>query len=324
MDNVWKYFFKTFKWLIFFGSLFFLVDRIIFQQEYSNLFSKFNFSKSINLLYLFLTLCLMFVNWGIEAFKWKYAISSICKITFNKAYAAVLAGTSVSVFMPNRTGEFIGRVFVVPQKDRGRAMFISIASSFSQLIVTIITGTIALFILNYYYPNNFVDRLGFNYLLYSISIIILIISLFFYFKINWFTYFFENWKFLKKYSDTAQILKTLNSEILFNFILLSIFRYSIFIVQFYLLIYFFGIELNFWSCAISSMLTFYIVTIIPTFSLSEIGIRGSIAVVFFGIFTNQYAEIISASTLLWITNVGIPALIGNVFVAGYKVSKNKF
>ena len=106
--------------------------------------------------------------------------------------------------------------------------------------------------------------------------------------------------------------------------MLSIFRYSIFIVQFYLLIYFFGIELNFWSCAISSMLTFYIVTIIPTFSLSEIGIRGSIAVVFFGIFTNQYAEIISASTLLWITNVGIPALIGNVFVAGYKVSKNKF
>ncbi len=316
-----KYGFEILKWLIFAGSILFLVNRIYFHQEYRDVFSNFNFYKSTNLLYMFIAFCLMFVNWGLEAIKWKYAIRGIRKITFIKAYAAVFAGTSVSLFMPNRTGEFVGRIFALPRTERVKAVFASIVASFSQLMVTIIIGTIALFALYYLFPGNALIEHGLKPWIKIPAIIVAVLSLMLYFKISWFTYFFENWKILKKYSKTAQILKTFNALILLNFILLSLLRYLVFLAQFYFLINFFGIELDFWSCALSSALTFYVVTIIPTFTLAEIGIRGSVAVIFFGFYTNMYAEIISASTLLWLINVGLPALIGNIFVAGFKESE---
>lgn len=325
MDFIRKYGFKILKWIIFAGSVLFLADRIIFHQEYREVFSNLNFNKGLNLLYFLIAFCLMFLNWGLEAVKWKYAISGIRKISFLKAYAAVLAGTSVSLFMPNRTGEFVGRIFALPRNERVKAVFASIASSFSQLIVTIIAGTIALFVFYFLFPDNTLVEKGINVWLKYFAIFIAIISIIVFFKINWFTYFFEKWSFLKKYSKTAQILNSFNSAVLFNFLILSLLRYTVFVLQFYFLIKFFGIDLSLWTCVISSSLTFYVVTIIPTFTLAEIGIRGSVAVIFFGFFTNMYAEIISASTLLWIINVGIPALIGNVFVAGFKESeKNNY
>ncbi len=321
MKFIQKYGFRVLKWLIFAGSIIFLANRIIFHQEYRDIFSNLNFYKSSNLLYLFIAFCLMFLNWGLEAIKWRYAISGIRKISFLKSYAAVLAGTSVSLFMPNRTGEFVGRIFALPRNERVKAIFASIVSSFSQLMITIIAGTIALFVFYYYCPDNSMVNHGLkSWIIYPATIVV-VISLIVYFKINWVSYFFEKWKFLKKYSKTAQILKTFSFKILFNFILLSFIRYVVFLTQFYFLINFFGINLSFWSCALSSALTFYVVTIIPTFTLAEIGIRGSVAVIFFGFYTNMYAEIISASTLLWVINIGIPALIGNVFVAGFKETK---
>lgn len=316
-----KYGFKILKWLIFSGSLIFLANRIIFHQEFRAVFSNFSVYKSSGLIYLLIALCLMLLNWGLETVKWRYALKDISKISFLKAYAAVFAGTSVSLFMPNRTGEFVGRIFAVPSSERGRAIFASITASLSQLIVTIITGTVALIVFLYLFPNNtLIDENLKSWIQYP-ALLIAALSLIVYFKINWFTYFFDNWKILNKLSKTAQILKSFNAKILLNFLLLSFLRYTVFIVQFYCLIIFFGIELSLLDCALASALTFYVVTVIPTFTLAEIGIRGSVAVIFFGVFSNMYAEIISASTLLWIINVGIPALIGNVFVAGFKESE---
>lgn len=321
MNFLRKYGFKILKWLIFSGSLIFLANRIIFHQEFRAVFSNFSVYKSSGLIYLLIALCLMLLNWGLETVKWRYALKDISKISFLKAYAAVFAGTSVSLFMPNRTGEFVGRIFAVPSSERGRAIFASITASLSQLIVTIITGTVALIVFLCLFPNNtLIDENLKSWIQYP-ALLIAALSLIVYFKINWFTYFFDNWKILNKLSKTAQILKSFNAKILLNFLLLSFLRYTVFIVQFYCLIIFFGIELSLLDCALASALTFYVVTVIPTFTLAEIGIRGSVAVIFFGVFSNMYAEIISASTLLWIINVGIPALIGNIFVAGFKESE---
>ncbi|MBI5539340.1 MAG: flippase-like domain-containing protein [Bacteroidia bacterium] len=318
MDFFKKYGFQILKWIIFAGSLIFLAERIIFHQEFRAVFSNFSVYKSSGLLYLLVALCLMLLNWGLEAAKWKYAIKDIAKISFLKAYAAVFAGTSVSLFMPNRTGEFVGRIFAIPSNERAKAIFASIASSLSQLIVTIITGTVAIIVFLYQFPENTLIDENLKTLVQLFAVFIAVLSLVFYFKINWFTYLFDNWKLLNKLSKTAQILKSFNAKILLNFLLLSFFRYIVFVAQFYCLIIFFGIEISMLNCILASVLTFYVVTVIPTFTLAEIGIRGSVAVIFFGVFSQMYAEIISASTLLWIINVGIPALIGNVFVAGFK------
>jgi hypothetical protein len=62
--------------------------------------------------------------------------------------------------------------------------------------------------------------------------------------------------------------------------------------------------------------------IIPTIALTELGIRGSVALYIFGLYSGQVLPvsganslgIFAASTLLWTINLGIPALIGTIFV----------
>src|SRR5689334_6961656 len=53
---------------------------------------------------------LMIVNWSIEAIKWKIAVKPIQPVSFLKAFRAILSGVSFSVSMPNRLGEYLGRI----------------------------------------------------------------------------------------------------------------------------------------------------------------------------------------------------------------------
>ena len=51
--------------------------------------------------------------------------------------------------------------------------------------------------------------------------------------------------------------------------------------------------------------------LIKKFAMSEIGVRGPVAIYFFSVFTTMNAEVMSATILLWIINIGIPALVGS-------------
>jgi hypothetical protein len=59
--------------------------------------------------------------------------------------------------------------------------------------------------------------------------------------------------------------------------------------------------------------------VIPTFALTEIGVRGSTAIFFIGLFSTNISGILSASIFLWIINLAVPAIIGS-----FLFSKSKF
>ncbi len=316
-------YFTIIKWLIFIGSLFFIVYKIFFHQELKQIISYSELYKISNIYYLLFVFILMIINWGIESYKWKLSINKITRISFLKACTAILSGISVSIFMPNRTGEFVGRIFFLKPENRVKGAIASIITSYSQLIATIIFGSIGIFLLELLYPVNVLNEHGINGLInISIFVFATICTLIF-FKIKWFMFFFENWKFLKRYSDSAQLLNVYKFKDLFSFLILSIIRYFVFLLQFYLLIKVFNINISFLQSLIASAITFYVSTIIPTFAIAEIGIRGSVAVIFLGFFSSMYSEIILASTLLWLINIGLPAVIGNIFIVKHKVSNTK-
>ena len=260
----------------------------------------------------------MFLNWGIEAIKWKFAVKNIHNISFKRAFAAVLAGTSISLFMPNRTGEFVGRIFALPSEKRIHGIFASVVASFSQLVITIICGTIAVVTYFLICPENALTQKNISYLIVIPVSITALLSIVIYFKISWFTFLFKKWNFLKKYADKAKVLSEYPSSILLYFLILSLLRYIVFVFQFHLLIVFFGIEISFVNSILASAMTFYVVTLIPTFTLAEIGIRGSVALLFFGFYSGAYTEIVAASTLLWLINVGTSGAIGNYFILRFK------
>jgi hypothetical protein len=67
---------------------------------------------------------------------------------------------------------------------------------------------------------------------------------------------------------------------------------------------------------------YFVMAIIPTIALSELGIRGSVALYMFGLYFTLHGlsamdfnqGILAASTLLWVVNLGIPAILGSIFV----------
>ena len=87
-----------------------------------------------------LVLLLVFVNWGFEALKWKSLIDKIEKISLPRAFKAIFSGVTVSIFTPNRAGEYVGRIFHLEKADRINAVLITMVCSVAQLMVTSSAG----------------------------------------------------------------------------------------------------------------------------------------------------------------------------------------
>ena len=101
---------------------------------------------------LVLVFLMMFLNWLIEAIKWKFLIAKIEKVSILTSLRAVFSGITVSVFTPNRIGEYGGRVFCLEKADRIQGVLITILGSMAQLLTTIFFGSMGILFLNNYIP----------------------------------------------------------------------------------------------------------------------------------------------------------------------------
>src|SRR4051812_2218147 len=93
--------------------------------------------KKANPFLLFISFLLLFVNWGLEALKWMLLIAPLERIGFFTAYRAIFAGVTVSIFMPNRVGEFAGRIFFLEKADKVEATLKNFVGSATQLFMTV-------------------------------------------------------------------------------------------------------------------------------------------------------------------------------------------
>jgi hypothetical protein len=97
---------------------------------------------------------------------------------------------------------------------------------------------------------------------------------------------------------------------LLQVLILSFLRYLIFIVQYVLLLHFFGIELSITQSVYCIITTLCAQSFIPSFLLVEIGMRGASALFFFTLFTNNVGGVLLSAYSLWIINLMLPALFG--------------
>ena len=95
---------------------------------------------------------------------------------------------------------------------------------------------------------------------------------------------------------------------------LSFLRYCIFSFQFYWLLILMGVTVPLGEGLIMIALTFIALSLIPTIIFTEIGVRGSAALLFIGLLSSNTTGIISASFVLWLVNIAIPAIMGIPFV----------
>lgn len=289
------------------------------------------FSTERSILPLFLVTMLMCLNWSLEALKWRFLIRKSEEISFFRSLKAIFTGISVGTFTPNRLGEFLGRSFVLEKSHPWKVFFMTIIGSYSQLLATIIFGAAGLLFFTYHYAWL---STGFTYLdsligFFAVATALFVVLL--YFNIDLVDKHIGPWLQKRKPGFAAwfHVISSYSTKDLLTVLLFSLLRYSVFSFQFFLLTRFFDLQIPFWHTMAFTSVVYLAMTIIPSIALSEIGVRGSVALFIFGFYYHgQVADsssalaILSTSTLLWLINLVFPAILGTFFVYHLRFFRN--
>ena len=122
---------------------------------------------------------MMFINWLLEALKWRALILKIENVPIKRSIEAVFSGITVSSFTPNRVGEYAGRVFCIHKADRVQAVLITVLGSMAQLVTTITFGLIGILLLPNLIPyfDKLLSEFIFSYPIMLFVVILLIVLL---------------------------------------------------------------------------------------------------------------------------------------------------
>ena len=139
-----------------------------------------------------------------------------------------------------------------------------------------------------------------------------------YFNISSIVTFLSKLKLIKSFKQYLEVLAMYDYKDLTIAFIFSNIRYFIFSLQFIILLNIFGVDITFLNALLSVMLIFFFITITPTITIAEIGVRGSVAIFVLGLFSSNDIAILSSTTLLWLINLILPAIIGSFFIFSLK------
>lgn len=255
-------------------------------------------------LWLILVVLLLFFNWGSETQKWRILMKEMGAPSFWVAYKAILTGVFISFFTPNRMGEFAGRVLYIKEK-KIEASILTVAGSLAQLICTTLLGYLAAV---FYYAEEPIERL----IGISVFFGLVAMDLFFYFNIVRLVPLFRWLGLPRKKLKYFLPMRHLNTATLSKVLLFSVFRYSIFTLQFYLMLKVFAIDMNFFEAIQGIGLIFLIQTLLPSVAILELSSRGLATEYAFQTTPEIDSVIKLASYSIWLINVLLPAIAGAI------------
>ncbi|MEC7863782.1 MAG: lysylphosphatidylglycerol synthase domain-containing protein [Bacteroidota bacterium] len=313
---------KTISFLIKIGIVAFALFFLYQQLTSKSSSEQFNVDHILlqlqqNYLVIGLVILMMFLNWFLESLKWRFLISKIEKITIKRSIRAVFSGITVSAFTPNRVGEYAGRVFCLKKADRIQGVFITVIGSMAQLVITIVFGLIGILLLPNLMPE--FDALLSNVIfIYPIMlfIIILLITLLvtLFLNASVFSVVLSKFKLLSKFAKYNEVFTFYSSSELLEVLLYSTARYIVFSTQFFILLQVFEVHISYLDAVVLTTAMLFVISVIPTIAITEIGVRGSVALFLFGLVSSNTIGILSATFVMWVINLLLPALIGTAFI----------
>lgn len=263
------------------------------------------------ILFFLSALLLSVLNWSIEAKKWQFIVADIQEISFKEAFKNVLVGIVLGMFTPNRVGEIGGKAFYLDKKNKLKGAVAASLGSFAQLTITVIVGIFGIATLLFFLKSFEFTNSNFWAIIFSI---IGFVSLIIFFKIDKIVYYFSKFKIFKKISPQIEILNEYSKIKLLKILLLSLSRYIVFVFQFYLLLRFFNVQIDFFIAIAGIFTVFLLINILPNIVIADLGIRGSVSMFVLGQFASNVQGILLASIFLWIINILLPSFVGQFFL----------
>ena len=281
-------------------------DELITSQQLSN---QFKTLFTHNLWALIAVLLFTDANWFLETYKWKTLTNIIQKTTFFEAFEQSLASLTTSLITPNRIGEYGAKAMYFTKNNRKKIVALNFIGNFTQLLVTIFFGIIGFL---YILKNHLITLPSLNIQKAGFFLGILVLIFFFRKHLGW-------KKIVAYFNKFTNFLKDISIEIYIKTGLISIARYLIFSSQFYFLLLLFGVEIDYFTCMPFVFSMYLIASIIPSLSIFDWLIKGSVAVWLFNFIGLNELTVLTVTTFMWILNFAIPSMLGSVFVLNYKL-----
>jgi len=314
-------------------TFYFLYKQLFFKHDLSSFFDNLETvtrEKHFVVLLLFVVL-LMPANLLLESRKWQFLMQKMEAVSLWEAVKAVLAGISVSVFLPNRVGDYLGRVFVLKKADRIQATLATILGSMAQLLTTLLFGLVsfAFFLLRWINLNSALNQWALSGLVFS-TVLAMAVLVFSYLNFAVFSEVIRrvSGRVYNKIARYAEVFSWYDIKELLFVLFISILRYLVFSLQFYVLLRIFRVQVDYLHAMMVIGLIYLLMSIIPTIALSEIGVRGSVSLYVFGLFFGGTAtellmrHIVAASSALWLLNLALPAVLGILFIFRLRFFRN--
>lgn len=258
-----------------------------------------------------LMLAMAGLNWGLEAIKWKRLVAEVEVMSLGRALTATLAGTAVALVTPNRTGEVAGRVLFLAPDRRWRGGVATVLGAMAQFTATLLLGAIAF--LWWHAASGLPAAVppGWGPGPVVAALLLACASLGLYLRPRLVHRGVARLPLLRRLAGPAEVLHRFRTPDLMAVLGLSIARYAVFWLQYVVfLVVLAGMA---WQGALVAVPVIYLVsTLVPTMLLSELGVRGSVAVALLLPLGGAPALVLLASFGVWALNLALPAAAGAV------------
>lgn len=231
---------------------------------------------------------LMIFNWYLEALRWKLSVQQFESISIQEAWQAVLGGLSLNWVLPFTSGDLIARI--AQRQDKYQTTSAAILNRGIMLVLTVFLGLFGMSFMAREYNYGGLFLLG---ILFGIPILKRL--------------------FKKTINRFLEYFRKLTSTLVIKLITLSVLRYAVFILQFYLLLAAFLPTLDVKLIIAGIGWIFLVRSVLPLF-FGGVGVREASGVFFFEPYVAELDMVIVPIFLIWSINTLLPSLAGLLLV----------
>lgn len=276
---------------------------------------------------------LVFANWGLEGLKWHRLLWHLQPTSCIKATKQVLIGLTVGFFTPNRIGETAGRAMLLREGNRLQGIALMLVGVMGQTFASLVYGVVACIgFISLHHTNSMQLEICLSFG----GVLLLMLSLFYFTLPSWgqciatrkFTPFWQfvydirsgmlrwtcvtNW--LKSLTPYLKAALSVSYRTLLKVTLYSMLRYGVYCLQYFLMLRFFDIQIDTLTALMLIPINYLAVSATPSVAFAEVGIRGSMAIIFLGGFTQNTVGVALAAISIWFINYVIPMLLGSILL----------
>lgn len=304
---------KQFLWLVLklaivIGCCYFIYDKIAYNRDidfdrFWSFLINFDVFSTKNLLFL---LIFTSFNWFFEITKWQLLVEKIHAISWSTSSIQTLSSSTLAMITPIRTGEYGVKILYYPKALRKEVALAAFAGNLYQLLISLGLGVWGIIHLINYFEKTFISTVLIIFLVGLLALVaVFLLKKNIPFLQKWFPKFLTKFNFIYEKQNRKAFL-------------MSLVRYLIFSHQFYFLITLFEIDMGYIDAMACITSMYALTSVVPILPVFDFLLKGSVSILIFSFFNIDPMLIITITTLMWVLNFAIPALIGSYFVLNLK------